>query len=233
MAFLLSSLVEGARRVKTCRTEEEIRETRRILAAKRDPRRGEQHGRVIRTRASVGNSGKEVTDHLEKLIDDIEISTARYERSPPLITTKTEKYNEDIPHIFTRRHHSNNKWRKARIRKHKHNKGPKPSNAPTNIQIFTHKKVSNLKQQNENNINGQTKTQSVITESLKGAKLFEDLSRFPFTRTKEVDTELNENRQPLALNPLSHSPINQEDLYRISRKILKLFNSEYKHLTTS
>ena len=116
---MLSSLAEGARRVKTCRTEEEIRETRRILAAKRDPRRGEQHGRVIRTRASVGNSGKEVTDHLEKLIDDIEISTARYERSPPLITTKTDKYNEDIPHIFTRRHHSNNKWRKARIRKHK------------------------------------------------------------------------------------------------------------------
>ena len=190
LAFLTTVLAQWTRRVQPRRTEEEIRETRRILAAKRDPRRGEQHGRVIRTRASVGNSGKEVTDHLEKLIDDIEISTARNERSPPLITTKTEKYNEDIPHIFTRRHDSNNKWRKA-------------------------------------------KTQSVITESLKGAKLFEDLSRFPFTRTKEVDTELNENRQPLALNPLSHSPINQEDLYRISRKILKLFNSEYKHLPTS
>jgi hypothetical protein len=110
---------------------------------------------------------------LEELINDIESSTARYEASP-LIITKTKESD-----IFTRRHHSNNRWRKTRVRKHKHNKSPKPSNGPTNIHIFTKKQIS----KNETNINGQVKEQimfeSVITESLKDAKLFEDRSRFP------------------------------------------------------
>jgi hypothetical protein len=133
--------------------------------------------------------GEEVSDHFQKLIDDIEISPAQYERSP-LITTQTEEFHVEIPRTFTRRDDFKNKWRKARTRKH--NKSPNPSNAPSNIKIFTNKKVSNLKKQNENNTNGQvkvqTKSQSVITESVKDKKRFENLSGFLIMRTEgEID----------------------------------------------
>ena len=201
LAFLTSSLAQWSIRVQSRRTDEDIRETRRRLASKRDPRRGEWHGRVIGARISVGKREEEVSDHLEKLIDDIEISTAQDERS------QTGEFCEEIPHTFTRRHDSNSKWSKARIRKHKHTKSPNP-NGITNIRIFTNKTVSNLKKQNENNMRGQvqTKSQSVSTE--------------------------NQYRQPLGLNQFSHSPINQEDLFRISRKMLKIFNSESKYPPT-
>ena len=48
------------------------------------------------SRDSVEKSVKEVSDHLEELINDIKMSTARYEGSP-LIKTKTEESDEEIP----------------------------------------------------------------------------------------------------------------------------------------
>ena len=68
-------------KTQSTRTEEEMRETRRRLARKRDPRRGERYGRGSIARLSIHR----VLEHLESLIDDIEIVPLQYETSTYII----------------------------------------------------------------------------------------------------------------------------------------------------